>query len=95
MPFKEGQEKKGGRKKGSLNKYTYEIKEALSKIISESSDSLIKDLKEMNPKDRWGVLVKLLPFIIPKETPFDLAQLTDDQVQELYKRELENKEDEK
>jgi hypothetical protein len=92
MAFIEGKEKTGGRKKGSLNKYSYDVKEAISKIFSENISGLKEDLEGMQPKDRWNVLVRILPFVVAKEMPpFDFSQLSDDQIEELFKRQIENK----
>ena len=59
--------KTGGRELGTPNKITSEVKEVLKKIIENQLETLEEDLKTLSTKDRLEILVKLLPYIIPKE----------------------------
>ena len=59
--------KTGGRELGTPNKLTSEVKELLKKIIENQLETLEEDLKTLSTKDRFEILVKLLPYIIPKE----------------------------
>jgi len=55
--------KTGGRKAGIPNKLTSEIK---SKIESLIEKYLFDDIKKLQPDKRAELLVKLLPYLIPK-----------------------------
>ena len=51
MPFKPGN-KLGGRKKGSVNHSTAEIREHYKNLIDNNLDQLQSDLKELEPLQR-------------------------------------------
>lgn len=57
----------GGRTKGTPNKITSEIKETLKEVLSNEIENLPHRLSELDVKDRLDVLVKLIPYILPKE----------------------------
>lgn len=58
--------KLGGRKPGSVNKVNAKVKRSIEQIVQENMDQLRQDLKDLKPKDRALVLVKLMEFILPK-----------------------------
>lgn len=58
--------KYGGRKKGTPNRLTKEIRLILKDSIFREISSLEKNLEKLDPKTRIELLVKLLPFICPK-----------------------------
>lgn len=60
-----GQPKLGGRKKGTPNKMTVEIKKKVDKILSITLNNLNKDLKKMDVKDRIQVINALTRFVLP------------------------------
>lgn len=60
--------KTGGRTKGTLNKTTTETKEVLTKIVCNELDNLNDLLEQLEPKERLDVIIKLLPYIVPKQT---------------------------
>jgi len=66
--FKKGQSgNRNGRPKGTPNKSTKETRELLQKVFDneiEQVPSLLKQIK--NPKDRLDILIKILPYILPK-----------------------------
>ncbi|MFZ4740073.1 MAG: hypothetical protein ACOYLE_02795 [Bacteroidales bacterium] len=57
--------KSGGRKKGTPNKNTKEIKEAINLIISNNIETLQTDIDSLEPKDRLQFIEKLLKYCIP------------------------------
>lgn len=57
----------GGREKGTPNKLTSEIKETLRDVLNSEIENLPQRLNELEVKDRLDVLVKLIPYILPKE----------------------------
>jgi len=58
--------KTGGRKAGTPNQVTKELRAALSATIKKEFDTLPQLLAELDKKDRLEVLVKLLPFALPR-----------------------------
>jgi len=64
MPFKKGQEKKGGRQKGSENKLTKTVKETVLSVFHEMQDDPKVNLLEFGkkyPKDFYAIAAKLIP----------------------------------
>ncbi|MDR2806525.1 MAG: hypothetical protein LBB85_13020 [Dysgonamonadaceae bacterium] len=74
----------GGRPKGRPNKTTAEVKMWIAGLIGKNQRQLEKDLKVLEPKDRWIVIEKLLQYTVPKmqsvEAKIDLNRLTDEQL---------------
>lgn len=58
----------GGRQKGSLNKTTVEIKDALQSFISNNIDKIQSDFDSLEPKERLIFFEKILPYLITKQT---------------------------
>lgn len=56
----------GGRKLGAVNKITSEARQTLKLIFDDEISHLRHNLETLNTKDRIDVLVKILPFILPK-----------------------------
>ena len=73
-----------GRPKGSPNKATAELKEWVAGLINKNRAQLEKDLKKLDPKDRWLVVEKLMQYTVPKmqsvEARIDFDRLSDDQL---------------
>jgi len=55
-----------GRKKGTQNRNTSEIKTAFQNLLDSNINQMEKDLKELTPKERITVLLKLADFVLPK-----------------------------
>ena len=66
MAFEAGHQKIGGRKKGTPNKLTKEMREVLKGVVANELDTLGQRLEELEPRDRLEVFIKLLPFVLPK-----------------------------
>ena len=62
----------GGRKKGTPNKTTEEIREAYQLLISDNLPRLRKDLDELEPEKRLKYVVELSKFVIPTLKATDL-----------------------
>ena len=60
--------KTGGRIKGVQNKYTYATKDALSKVVNDELNYLNESLKNMSDLERANIVIRLLPFVVPKDT---------------------------
>jgi hypothetical protein len=59
--------KTGGRTKGTLNRSTAETKEILQKIVSTELETIPDLLKQLEPTDRVNAIIKLLPYLVPKQ----------------------------
>ena len=55
-----------GRPKGARNKATTDIKTWISGIIDQNRMRLEKDLKRLEPKERWSVVERLIQYITPR-----------------------------
>ncbi len=60
--------KSGGRQKGSQNKVTGITKEMINSVLAAYHDDgrLTKDFDELEPRERLGVFIKLIGYILPK-----------------------------
>jgi hypothetical protein len=58
--------KTGGRVAGTPNRITIELRKTLKSIIADELDALPGTLAELPPKERLELLIKLLPFCMPK-----------------------------
>ena len=77
-------QKTGGRKKGTPNKTTAEVREILTAVLSDVIDkeTILADLKKLDPKDRLQAVDRLLKHILP--APMDeLLKLSDDDLDRL------------
>ena len=69
MAFKEGQEKKGGRAKGTPNKSTAEIRDAYQKLVESNLTNMTEWLTLVaaeNPERAMDLMLKLSEYMIPK-----------------------------
>jgi hypothetical protein len=84
MGRKRGTPKTGGRQTGTPNKVTSDIKTWINKIINDNREQLEMDLKQLEPKDRWSVIEKLMQYTTPKiqsiTAQIDLDMLSDEQL---------------
>jgi hypothetical protein len=58
--------KTGGRVAGTPNRITIELRKTLKTVIASELESLPGMLEQLEPKERLELLVKLLPFCMPK-----------------------------
>ena len=67
MPFKKGQPKIAGRKKGTPNKVTGEIRELIKKFVEGHWDDFIAAYDAIeDPSKKCYIMSDLLPFVSPK-----------------------------
>lgn len=62
--------KTGGRKKGTPNKVSLEIREKIQEIIydeMENISSALESVRESNPSMYLNIVVKLLNYVLPKK----------------------------
>ena len=57
--------KTGGRKKGTPNRSTMEIRSLLSSILCNEIERIPQYMEEIDPEKKLHLLIKLLPYIIP------------------------------
>jgi len=60
-----------GRKKGSLNRTTEEIRTFIQQIVDKNLANLETDLSNMNPTNRWIILDKITKYFLPALTKND------------------------
>lgn len=67
--------KTGGRQKGTPNKATAFSKTVIQDILTEytNSDLFQQDMKNLEPKDRLDIMVKLMAFTTPKPQTVDMS----------------------
>jgi len=61
-------QKTGGRKLGSLNKVTNEVKTIIADIVANNLQSINEDIASLSPLERVNAITKLLPYVIPRQT---------------------------
>lgn len=76
-----------GRPKGIPNKTTSEIKEFLTKIVSDNKEQIERDLRELEPKERLQILEKFIQYVVPKmqnvQSVVDIKSISDEQIDEI------------
>lgn len=58
--------KYGGREAGTPNKLTKELKAVLKNVVHQELEKLPETFEKLEPKDRVELIIKLLPYIVPK-----------------------------
>ena len=66
-----------GRKAGTPNKATTEIKEAFQMLLEDNLEQLRVDISSLEPKERVKFMLELASFIIPKMKSVDLKEKTE------------------
>lgn len=56
----------GGRKKGTPNKDTKQLRDKIDMLLNEQWPQIKEDLKDLKPKDRIDTYIKLLEYSLPK-----------------------------
>jgi len=73
-----------GRPKGAVNKVTADLRGWVTLLIDNNREQLEKDLKALEPRERWTVIERLMSYTIPKmqsvEAKIDYSQLSDEQL---------------
>ncbi len=64
---------RAGRKKGSVNVCTANVRAAFQLLINSNLEQLENDLKKLSPKDRVDAIIKLSGYILPKLQSIDLS----------------------
>jgi len=80
-PFSsDNQPENRGRKKGSKNRTTEEIRNFIQKVVDKNLDHLEQDLEAMNATNRWVVIDKLTKYFLPALTKNDNNNLNSGEV---------------
>jgi len=59
----------GGREQGTPNVLTREMRAILKSIVSKELATIPETLEKMEPVKRLDVILKLLPYVLPKIEP--------------------------
>ncbi len=84
MPFKKGDENinRKGRKAGTANKTTNELREMVTQVIADNWDVFKTDIKKMDSDRRVLLMDRLLRHVLPAPL-HPLDRLTEDEFKEL------------
>ena len=58
--------KYGGRQKGTPNRLTKELRTILKNVLYNELDNIEELLESLEPKERLELVIKLIPFVLPK-----------------------------
>ena len=61
--------KTGGRKPGTPNKLTSELRVKLKTIVEAELEALPEQIAALEGKERIELLIKLIPYVLPKVQP--------------------------
>ena len=59
--------KQGGRAKGTPNKITTELKSMLKEVVNNELSNIEQRLNTLDNKQRIELVIKLLPYVVPKQ----------------------------
>ena len=84
--------KHGGRKKGTPNKETKDIREAFQLLVENNLDNLelwINQLAEKNPEKAINTILKLSDYILPKLNKTEIIENKKDEFEDMTDEEIE------
>ncbi|EEX17265.1 hypothetical protein [Prevotella veroralis] len=64
--------KTGGRKKGTPNKITSNLKEFIKGVIDENRTQIISDMRDLDPYQRLLFIERLISYVLPKQASVDV-----------------------
>ena len=70
----DGRGRLGGRKKGTPNKSSSELKTWLSGVLSDNRSQFEKDLKTLLPEERVRILSGLFVYVMPKQASLSVEE---------------------
>jgi len=81
MGFEIGHKKIGGRAKGIPNRTTSDLRAILGDFIYKQAESLPEVFSSIkSPEKRLELIIKLLPFVVPKMQDFSLENLSENKL---------------
>jgi len=79
-----------GRPKGSGNKVTTDLRQAIADFLNDNWEKIQSDFDKLEPKDRLSFIEKLLQYNLPKlqsvSNSIDFEALTDEQLDAIIDR---------
>lgn len=66
--------KTGGREPGTPNVLTKEMRGILKEIIAKEIATIPETLEKMEPDKRLDVILKLIPYVLPKIEPISMEK---------------------
>ena len=66
MAKAKGTPKTGGRKAGTPNRINRDVRLWVFDVIQSNMDALETDIQGLEPKERWAIIERLLPYILSK-----------------------------
>ena len=70
--FQKGHKKVGGRKKGTPNKVSSDLKSRVKLFLDHNFQQIENDLLELQPSERVRFFIKLMEFVVPKQQKMEL-----------------------
>lgn len=88
MPKPEKGVRYGGRQKGTPNKATASIREAVDNVLGGymNNGQMLEDFKVLDSKERLEIAIKLMQFVAPKMKSVDVAVSSDQQLENVAQR---------
>jgi len=69
-----GLSKTGGRKAGTMNKKTLDLKERIEEILkSDLPHAILSNLNKLAPLERVRIYMELMPYIYPKRKAVEIS----------------------
>ncbi len=65
--------KTGGRQQGTPNIVTRELRSVLKQIVANELQQLQTTIQGMEPEKRIDVILKLIPYVLPKVEPVPMS----------------------
>lgn len=81
-------QKTGGRQKGTPNKTTSDLKKWIFEFVDSNLEVLKNDFARMDPEDKVNFIIKLLPYVLPKQTETKIN--VDEEFTQAVKQSVEN-----
>lgn len=66
MKFQHGNDYGKGRKKGSVNKATTNVRDAFTLLVQNNLEGLQSDLNALSPRDRIKAIAELSKYVLPQ-----------------------------
>ncbi len=88
MPKPEKGVRYGGRQKGTPNKATASIREAVDNVLGGymNNGQMLEDFKVLDSKERLEIAIKLMQFVAPKMKSVDVAVSSDQKLENVAQR---------
>ena len=80
----ENRTKKGGRQKGTPNKTTNELRNAIKNIVDSQMETIEQDIKKLTPFQRIDLTIKLMQYCLPKVVPSN--DIVDNKIEVIFQK---------